>query len=318
MKRMTLSRFPSTRLSSAGRATDAKRGIAFEEIFLVFPGNVAWSNLIFSLGYPSIAPSLDQAARKGRKISSSFSEGEIFNCFAFRKREILSCESLGSRGATRSQESAMGSEMRSERETRHAARFEHGTRRQTQRNRTWHLQTTSASIASMSTTFPLPSSPHCAPRTTVTFDTVDVRCFFLGEAGAPLLFACIFSWMHAGAHQTRAHTHTHTDESLDCESATLLLTSGRVACLTFSERDFSSSRQETADTAEIRRIGTIMDRGRNAWKSRLHRTPPSQPPLNHFGRGIPPPLSAPPLLLFFPSVQINLPNLILSHEVCSF
>lgn len=49
---------------------------------------------------------------------------------------------------------------------------------------TWHLQTTSASIANMSTAFPLPSSPHCAPRTTVTFDMgllIDVRCFFLGE-----------------------------------------------------------------------------------------------------------------------------------------
>lgn len=59
---------------------------------------------------------------------------------------------------------------------------------------TWHLQTMSASIASMSTTFPLPSSPHCAPRTTVIFDIepppVDIRCFFLGEIGAPLPFAC--------------------------------------------------------------------------------------------------------------------------------
>lgn len=33
---------------------------------------------------------------------------------------------------------------------------------------TWHLQTISASWASRSTTFPFPSSPHCAPSTTVT------------------------------------------------------------------------------------------------------------------------------------------------------
>lgn len=33
---------------------------------------------------------------------------------------------------------------------------------------TWHLHTMSASMASKSTTFPLPSSPHCAPSTTVT------------------------------------------------------------------------------------------------------------------------------------------------------
>lgn len=58
---------------------------------------------------------------------------------------------------------------------------------------TWHLQTTSASAASMSTTFPLPSSPHCAPRTTVTLDKepeVEVRCFFLGEPRFPSPFAC--------------------------------------------------------------------------------------------------------------------------------
>lgn len=35
-------------------------------------------------------------------------------------------------------------------------------------NLTWHLHTTSALTASMSTTLPLPSSPHCVPNTTVT------------------------------------------------------------------------------------------------------------------------------------------------------
>lgn len=46
---------------------------------------------------------------------------------------------------------------------------------------TWQRQTMSASLASMSTTFPLPSSPHWAPRTTVTRFWQSVRAFFLGE-----------------------------------------------------------------------------------------------------------------------------------------
>lgn len=33
---------------------------------------------------------------------------------------------------------------------------------------TWHRHTTSDSVANRSTTLPLPSSPHCAPSTTVT------------------------------------------------------------------------------------------------------------------------------------------------------
>lgn len=55
----------------------------------------------------------------------------------------------------------------------------------------------------MSTAFPLPSSPHCAPSTTVTFDieslvpTLDIRCFFLGEATAPSPFACCCIFGHA-------------------------------------------------------------------------------------------------------------------------
>lgn len=35
---------------------------------------------------------------------------------------------------------------------------------------TWQRHTTSTSVAIISTTFPLPSSPHCAPRTTVTLE----------------------------------------------------------------------------------------------------------------------------------------------------
>lgn len=37
---------------------------------------------------------------------------------------------------------------------------------------TWHRHTRSTLFASMSTTLPLPSSPHCAPRTTITFDLI--------------------------------------------------------------------------------------------------------------------------------------------------
>lgn len=46
---------------------------------------------------------------------------------------------------------------------------------------TWHRQTTSMSSASISTTLPLPSSPHWAPRTTVSLDSESVRALFLGE-----------------------------------------------------------------------------------------------------------------------------------------
>ena len=40
---------------------------------------------------------------------------------------------------------------------------------------TWHLQTRSASRARTSTIFPLPSSPHCPPRTTDTHGLVILR-----------------------------------------------------------------------------------------------------------------------------------------------
>lgn len=46
---------------------------------------------------------------------------------------------------------------------------------------TWHLHTTSTSVASMSTTLPLPSSPHWAPRITVTAFWISVRGRFRGD-----------------------------------------------------------------------------------------------------------------------------------------
>lgn len=53
---------------------------------------------------------------------------------------------------------------------------------------TWHLQTTSASVANKSTTFPLPSSPHCAPSTTVTLFPVSPRERFCPVAAGWLMF----------------------------------------------------------------------------------------------------------------------------------
>ncbi len=44
--------------------------------------------------------------------------------------------------------------------------------------RTAHRHTTSASVASKSTSFPLPSSPHCAPRITDTLLVGSVRRLF--------------------------------------------------------------------------------------------------------------------------------------------
>lgn len=47
---------------------------------------------------------------------------------------------------------------------------------------TWHLHTKSASVANKSTTFPLPSSPHCAPSTTVTLFPTSLRDRFCPTA----------------------------------------------------------------------------------------------------------------------------------------
>lgn len=52
---------------------------------------------------------------------------------------------------------------------------------QAKQHLTWHLHTTSDDPASMSTTFPLPSSPHCAPSTTVTLFLMSFFGRFLGE-----------------------------------------------------------------------------------------------------------------------------------------
>lgn len=53
---------------------------------------------------------------------------------------------------------------------------------------TWHRQTTSAVVANKSTTLPLPSSPHWAPKITVTLPSwLSVRCFFLGDP-LPFIF----------------------------------------------------------------------------------------------------------------------------------
>lgn len=46
---------------------------------------------------------------------------------------------------------------------------------------TWNLHTMSAAVASMSTTLPLPSSPHWEPSTTDTLLSACVRNFLRGE-----------------------------------------------------------------------------------------------------------------------------------------
>lgn len=46
---------------------------------------------------------------------------------------------------------------------------------------TWHRQTTSTFVANISTTFPLPSSPHWAPKTTVTYKIQKKCCIFLDD-----------------------------------------------------------------------------------------------------------------------------------------
>lgn len=53
---------------------------------------------------------------------------------------------------------------------------------------TWHLQTMSASVASKSTTFPFPSSPHCAPSTTVTLFPASLRGRFCPVAAGWFAF----------------------------------------------------------------------------------------------------------------------------------
>lgn len=50
---------------------------------------------------------------------------------------------------------------------------------------TWQRQTTSADWASMSTTLPLPSSPHCVPTTTVTTSVLDILALFVWQFTSP-------------------------------------------------------------------------------------------------------------------------------------
>lgn len=55
---------------------------------------------------------------------------------------------------------------------------------------TWQRQTMSTSVASMSTTLPLPSSPHWAPSTTVTFDANRFGTGRLAAKPMPLPVVC--------------------------------------------------------------------------------------------------------------------------------
>ena len=58
------------------------------------------------------------------------------------------------------------------------------------RYRTWQRHTTSASCAKISTSFPLPSSPHCPPSTTVTPALAFLRLFASGSSKAMSWCSC--------------------------------------------------------------------------------------------------------------------------------